>query len=143
MSCARHWPKTQSLVGCGLRLSESTLEQLMVAADIYRRVLSELALSTHYGPESLGWAARLVNDDVLVALGKIQASALDFLRAATPFAAPGDGGTVPAPAEAAASTGAPTAAAPQAASPAPAAAPAGRRNLVHKTHRTHTVSAPP
>lgn len=81
--------------------------------------------------------------DVLVALGKIQASALDFLRAATPFAAPGDGGTVPAPAEAAASTGAPTAAAPQAASPAPAAAPAGRRNLVHKTHRTHTVSAPP
>jgi hypothetical protein len=80
--------------------------------------------------------------DVLVALGKIQASALDFLRAATPFAAPGVGGTVPAPAQAAAPSGAPTAAAPQAAVPAPAAAPAGRRNLVHKTHRTHTVSAP-
>ena len=52
----------------GLHLKGRPREQLMVAADIYRRVLSELALSTHYGPESLGWAARLVNDDVLVEL---------------------------------------------------------------------------
>ena len=83
--------------------------------------------------------------DVLVALGKIQASALDFLRAATPFAAPGTGGTVPAPAEAtaAAATAAATTPVPeasQASGPASDAAPAGRRNLVHKTHRTHTVS---
>eukprot|EP00277_Geminigera_cryophila_P033304 CAMPEP_0173123292 /NCGR_PEP_ID=MMETSP1102-20130122/54837_1 /TAXON_ID=49646 /ORGANISM="Geminigera sp., Strain Caron Lab Isolate" /LENGTH=370 /DNA_ID=CAMNT_0014031147 /DNA_START=66 /DNA_END=1179 /DNA_ORIENTATION=+ len=40
----------------------------------------------------------ITKGDVLVALGKIQASALTFLRAATPFAAAGVGGTVPAPA---------------------------------------------
>jgi len=90
----------------------------------------------------------IIQGDVLVALGKIQASALTFLRAATPFAAAGVGGSVPAPAGAAAATAsAPAVVAPAAAVAAVAAAPApaaggsapGRRNLVHKTHRTHTV----
>mmetsp|Transcript_85047 Transcript_85047/g.124442 ORF Transcript_85047/g.124442 Transcript_85047/m.124442 type:complete len:379 (+) Transcript_85047:71-1207(+) len=89
----------------------------------------------------------ITKGDVLVALGKIQASALTFLRAATPFAAAGVGGTVPAPAGAAVATAAaPAVVAPAAAVAAVAAAPApaaggsapGRRNLVHKTHRTHT-----
>jgi len=89
----------------------------------------------------------ITKGDVLVALGKIQATALTFLRASTPFAAAGAaGGTVPEPAGAAAKA-APAQAKAAAPAPAPAAAPAsaagssttvGRRNLVHKTHRTHT-----
>ena len=72
--------------------------------------------------------------DVLVALGQIQATALTFLRAATPFAAHG-GGSVPVPATTPAVPSAPT---PEVAPAQMAGEVAGRRNLHHKTHRTHT-----
>jgi hypothetical protein len=94
--------------------------------------------------------------DVLVALGKIQATALTFLRAVTPFAPPGTGGEVPkpfvpalgatpassAPAQPARAAAA-AATAPSASSGAAASATPGRKNLVHKTHRTFTVSSLP
>ena len=81
--------------------------------------------------------------DVLVALGKAQAAALTYLRAATPFSPPGTSGTVPTPYVApAAPAAAPTpSGVKQAASDAAGAGSptAGRRNLVHKAHRTHKV----
>jgi len=92
----------------------------------------------------------ITKGDVLVAMGKIQATALTFLRAVTPFAPPGTGGEVPKPfAPAPGSTTASSAPAQPARAPAAAAAAdarsgaeasatPGRKNLVHKTHRTFT-----